>query len=212
MGGVSPIGRTEAWHVAAAVTALGVVTLACVRWLGLTSAAAVATTYLMVVLVVAATSHLTELSLGRLNQGCQVPLEICVPPVEECPAVELDGTRIRKAQSAPTPPPTRTPNPDGCVPPQPILTTFVLVAWAVLCAARSKPAASARGGKSRPRNPFRQHAAALSRHALRRLLSASFLDPLAWGVGEAKSASGRCHVSAIKPQSYARAVDSSRCA
>jgi two-component system sensor histidine kinase KdpD len=59
MGGVSPIGRTEAWHFAAAVTALGVVTLACVRWLGLTNAAAVATTYLMVVLVVAATSHLT---------------------------------------------------------------------------------------------------------------------------------------------------------
>ena len=59
MGDVSPIGRTQAWHFAAAVTVLGVVTLACVRWLGLTNGAAVATIYLMVVLVVAATSHLT---------------------------------------------------------------------------------------------------------------------------------------------------------
>ena len=56
---MSPISRTQAWRFVAAVTALAVVTLACVRWLGLTNAAAVATTYLMVVLVVAATSHLT---------------------------------------------------------------------------------------------------------------------------------------------------------
>ncbi len=51
-------GRTQAWHFAAAVAALAVVTWACARWFGLTNAATVATTYLMVVLVVAATSRL----------------------------------------------------------------------------------------------------------------------------------------------------------
>ena len=59
IGTMSLSSRTQAWRFVAAVTALAVVTLACVRWLGLTNAAAVATTYLMVVLVVAATSHLT---------------------------------------------------------------------------------------------------------------------------------------------------------
>jgi len=46
------------WRLAAAVTALAIVTFACLDWLGLTNAAAVATIYLMVVLVVAATSRL----------------------------------------------------------------------------------------------------------------------------------------------------------
>ena len=41
-----------------AVTVLAVVTLACVRWFGMTNAATVATSYLMVVLVIAATSPL----------------------------------------------------------------------------------------------------------------------------------------------------------
>ena len=58
MGSMSPTARTQTWHFAAALAALVIVTYASVRWLGLTNAAAVATTYLIVVLLVAATSRL----------------------------------------------------------------------------------------------------------------------------------------------------------
>jgi two-component system, OmpR family, sensor histidine kinase KdpD len=55
---MSPSATRELWRFAGAVGVLGVVTLAWTRWLGLTNAATVATSYLMVVLVVAATSAL----------------------------------------------------------------------------------------------------------------------------------------------------------
>ncbi len=58
MGGVQPSIRAETWRFTAGVAALGVFTLAWTYWLGVTNAATVATSYLMVVLVVAATSSL----------------------------------------------------------------------------------------------------------------------------------------------------------
>jgi two-component system, OmpR family, sensor histidine kinase KdpD len=55
---MSPSVKGEVWRFTAAVGALGVITFAWIRWLGLTNAATVAISYLMVVLVIAATSAL----------------------------------------------------------------------------------------------------------------------------------------------------------
>jgi two-component system sensor histidine kinase KdpD len=55
---VSATGDRQAWRFAVAVAAVGVITFAWHAWLGVTNAATVATSYLMVVLLVAATSHL----------------------------------------------------------------------------------------------------------------------------------------------------------
>jgi len=55
---MSPSVKGEVWRFTAAVGAVGVITLAWIRWLGLTNAATVAISYLMVVLVIAATSAL----------------------------------------------------------------------------------------------------------------------------------------------------------
>jgi two-component system, OmpR family, sensor histidine kinase KdpD len=58
MSGVRAITDSQAWRFAGAVAVLGVITLAWSEWLGVTNAATVATSYLMVVLLVAATSKL----------------------------------------------------------------------------------------------------------------------------------------------------------
>jgi two-component system sensor histidine kinase KdpD len=57
-GGVTPSGRAQGWRFALAVVALGALTLAWSQWPSMANAATVATSYLMVVLLVAATSHL----------------------------------------------------------------------------------------------------------------------------------------------------------